>query len=190
MADRSQDAEIIAGFLRDEAAAVAIVDDWIHRAARSFRRRLAHDWDDLLQDLRLEAFRLLKDGRFRGDSSLKSYLWQVVGHSCLDRIRAARRWRWTDLEAAIDAGPVPSTEAAYQPPWSSTRDLLMRVLERMPQACRRLWQMIVHGHSYKEMSARLGASEGALRVRVLRCRQQASRVRAELLGNEAPPPNA
>ncbi len=192
MVDRSQDAEIIAGFLRDEAAAVEIVDDWIRRAARSFRRRLGHEWDDLLQDLRLEVFRLLKGGRFRGDSSLKSYLWQVVGHSCLDRIRANRRWRWSDLEETVEAGLELTAGAGGLASRSSTRDLLMRVLERMPQACRQLWQMIVIGLSYREMSSQVGSREGALRVRVLRCRQQASRVRADLLAgrNESPSPDA
>ncbi len=192
MAMGREDAEIVAGFLRDEAPAVATVDDWICRAARSFRRRLAHEWDDLLQDLRLEVFQLLKDHRFRGDSSLKSYLWQVVGHSCLDRIRAARRWRWSDLEEAATAGVEPTASADHLAAWSPARDLLMRVLERMPQGCRQLWEMIVIGLSYREMSARAGASEGALRVRVLRCRQRATRVRAELLAgcNESPPPDA
>ncbi len=192
MADRSEDAKIIAGFLRDEAAAVKIVDDWIRRAALSFRRRLANEWDDLLQDLRLEVFRLLKESRFRGDSSLKSYLWQVVGHSCLDRIRAARRWRWSDLEEAVEAGVELTPGADRLPFWNPTRDLLMRVLERMPQGCRRLWKMIVLGLSYREMSVQVGASEGTLRVRVLRCRQQASRVRTELLAdrNEMSSPDA
>jgi DNA-directed RNA polymerase specialized sigma24 family protein len=41
--------------------------------------------------------------------------------------------------------------------------------------------MIHAGLSYREMSSRLGVAEGTLRVRVLRCREKAVAVRAELL---------
>ena len=193
MAEERSDAETIAGFLRDEPLAVSSVNAMIERAARPFRRRLASQWDDLLQDLRLEVLRLFQDGRFHGKSTLKTYLWQVVGHTCLDRIRAVRRWRWTDLEEA-DSEDVPRVgRAEHLPAWSPARDLLLRVLERMPQACRQIWKMVLAGLSYQEMSLRVGVSEGALRVRALRCRQQASRVRAELLedrGNKTASPDA
>ena len=184
---QSEDADLVDALLRGEAEAVATVQDWIRRAALSFRRRLGHEWDDLLQDLHVEVLRLLQEGRFRGESRLKSYLWQVVAHSCLDRVRKAKRWRWTDIEETVAAGMPLSKGRDHLPPWNPARDLLMRVLERTPQGCRRLWQMVVAGLSYQEMSGRVGASEGALRVRVLRCRQQARTVRVELLAGAGGP---
>ena len=45
-------------------------------------RRLADAWEDVLQELRIEVFRLLEKQQFRGDSSLKTYLWRVVSRSC------------------------------------------------------------------------------------------------------------
>ena len=42
-----------------------------------------------------------------------------------------------------------------------------------PAHCRELWSMILDGLSYREMGVRLAVAEGTLRVRVLRCRQQA-----------------
>ena len=53
------------------------------------------------------------------------------------------------------------------------KDLLLRVLDRVPQDCRELWRMIVAGLSYREMSLRMSVAEGTLRVRVLRCREKA-----------------
>ena len=177
----SEDRELIAKFLAGEADAVAMVGDWLRRAALPFRRRLSGEWDDILQDLHIEVLGLLRSETFRGESRLKGYLWKVVAHSCLDRIRKAKYRQWTELEEAVAAG-VPLTAAPDRlPPWNPSRDLLMRVLERTPQGCRRLWDMVAAGFSYQEMSGRVGASESALRVRVLRCRQKASRVRAELL---------
>jgi RNA polymerase sigma factor (sigma-70 family) len=65
------------------------------------------------------------------------------------------------------------------------KDLLLRVLDRVPADCRELWRMIHAGLSYREMSTRLGVAEGTLRVRVLRCREKAVAVRAELLRGAA-----
>ena len=61
-------------------------------------------------------------------------------------------------------------------------DLLTKVLEQVSEECRRLWQMLFAGLSYREMSETLGVKAGALRVRVLRCRKRAVEVRDELSG--------
>ncbi len=180
------DAEIVQGFLRGEARAVGAIDGWISRAAYPYQRRLGERWDDVLQDIRLEITRLLKQGKFRGESSFKTYLWRVVSHTCLDQIRAAGRVQWTELETddGTDDPPaaanIPSTHGNLAAR-SEVKDLLLRVLERVPADCRELWRMIHSGLSYKEMSDRLGVAEGTLRVRVLRCREKAIAARGELL---------
>ncbi len=167
----ASDSETISGFLRGDAAASVAIDGWIARAAGAFRSRLGAHWEDLLQDVRLEILRLLRRGSFRGESSLKTYIWRVVNHACLHRLRAQRRWRFEetdfDLEAAREPSPfdrASGREAAR---------LLLRVLARVPENCRELWRMILDGLSYQEMSGAIGVAEGTLRVRVLRCRQRA-----------------
>ena len=181
------DREVVARFLRGEPDAVATLDGWIERAAWPYQRRLANRWDDVLQDVRLEVTRLLGDGKFRGESSLRTYLWRVVSHTCLDQIRSQTKWQWADLETLEQEegralGPVqPAVEDAAE------RDLLMRVLDRSSQECRELWRMLVLGLSYREMSLRLQVAEGTLRVRVLRCRERAVASRAELLGSKTAP---
>ncbi len=178
----SDDQEMVARYLKGESEAVRTVDGWIERAAWAYQRRLAHRWDDVLQDVRLEVTRLLGQDKFRGESSLRTYLWRVVSHTCLDQLRSQSRWQWADLEE-VDredgrSGALRSTLAED----AGERDLLRRVLERSSKDCRELWGMIVTGLSYKEMSARLGVAEGTLRVRVLRCRERAVAAREELLG--------
>jgi RNA polymerase sigma-70 factor (ECF subfamily) len=185
---RSADATLIDGFLDGDGAAVATVDGWIDRAASSYRRRLGHRWDDVLQDLRLEITRLLREERFAGRSSLKTYLYRVVSNRCLNLIRSQRQWRWTEIDeldrgAEPAPGPAaPSGRSASGSRRHETRDLLLRVLEKTSPECRRLWRMIVEGLSYREMKERTGVSEGALRVRVLRCRKTAAEIRDRLLG--------
>ena len=41
--------DLLRGFLAGDAASVAEVASWVRRAAGPFRRRLAFEWDDLLQ---------------------------------------------------------------------------------------------------------------------------------------------
>lgn len=175
----SDDQEVVSRFLQGEREAVGTVDGWISRAAWPYQRRLADRWDDVLQDVRLEVTRLLGQGKFRGESSLRTYLWRVVSHTCLDQLRAQSKWKWADLEDLDQEGlATPPTVPSRQ----EDKDFLIRVLERVPQDCREMWRMIVEGLSYREMSLRLNVAEGTLRVRVLRCRERASTLRQELLG--------
>lgn len=183
----ADDRDLVTRFLRGDSDAVATMDGWITRAAWPYQRRLAHRWDDILQDVRLEVTRLLGEGKFRGESSLRTYLWRVVSHTCLDQIRSQGKWQFTELETleqedgrAGGAGiPRPAPEDPIE------RDLLMRVLDRSSHECRELWRMLVLGLSYREMSQRVQVAEGTLRVRVLRCREKAVALRAELMAGPA-----
>lgn len=176
------DLDLVARYLRGDREALGMVDGWISRAAWPYQRRLAGRWDDVLQDVRLEVTRLLGEGKFRGESSLRTYLWRVVSHTCLDEIRAETRWQWADLEV-LDLGVEPARrEPESLPRRQEDRDLLGRVLDRVPPDCRGLWKMIVEGLSYREMSRRMDVAEGTLRVRVLRCRERAQAIRREISG--------
>jgi RNA polymerase sigma factor (sigma-70 family) len=178
----ADDQEMVREFLKGESEAVRTIDLWISRAAWPYQRRLAHRWDDVLQDVRLEVTRLLGQGKFRGESSLRTYLWRVVSHTCLDQLRSQTKWQWADLESVDQEDGRADTGRAAEGSRES-KDLLLRVLARMSQECRELWRMIVEGLSYREMSLRLQVAEGTLRVRVLRCRERATAARDELLGH-------
>jgi RNA polymerase sigma-70 factor, ECF subfamily len=178
------DQEVVTRYLRGESEAVGTVDGWISRAAWPYQRRLADRWDDVLQDVRLEVTRLLGQGKFRGESSLRTYLWRVVSHTCLDQLRAQSKWKWADLES-LDQAEVPAAGMPRAfPSRQEDKDLLLRVLDRVPQDCREMWRMIVAGLSYREMSLRMHVAEGTLRVRVLRCREKALSAREELFSGD------
>ena len=177
----ADDREVVAQFLRGDPEAVSTVDGWIERAAWPYQRRLANRWDDVLQDVRLEVTRLLGDGKFRGESSLRTYLWRVVSHTCLDQIRSQAKWQWADVET-LDQEDGRATGPPRPVVDHAERDLLLRVLGRASQECRELWKMLLLGLSYREMSLRMEVAEGTLRVRVLRCRERAVALREELMG--------
>jgi RNA polymerase sigma factor (sigma-70 family) len=135
----------------------------------------------VLQEVRLEVTRLLGAGKFRGESSLRTYLWRVVSHTCLDQLRAQSKRKLIDLDG-LDGADEPASTAPAIAARQEDKDLLLRVLDRVPQDCRELWRMIVAGLSYREMSLRMSVAEGTLRVRVLRCREKAVAARHDLLG--------
>src|SRR3954466_11540208 len=147
----ANDQEVVSRYLKGDSEAVGTVDGWISRAAWPYQRRLADRWDDVLQDVRLEGTRLLGTGKFRGESSLRTYLWRVVSHTCLDQLRSQSKWKWADLDtlevAGGPAGPQRGISSRQE-----DRDLLLRVLDRVPQDCQEMWRMIVAGLSYREMS--------------------------------------
>src|SRR3954453_434476 len=153
----ANDQEVVSRYLKGESEAVGTVDGWISRAAWPYQRRLADRWDDVLQDVRLEVTRLLGTGKFRGESSLRTYLWRVVSHTCLDQIRAQSKWKWTDLEV-LETTDEPAVTTPPITARQEDKDLLPRVLDRLPPECRELWRMIVAGLSYTEMSLRMSVA--------------------------------
>ena len=184
---QGEEAEVVARYLRGDSQAVGTVDGWIARAAYPYQRRLSSRWDDVLQDIRMEVTRLLQEGKFRGESSFKTYLWRVVSHTCLDQIRSQTKWQWADIET-LEQDDGRASGAPYVPVGDPVeRDLLLRVLDRASQDCRELWRMLLLGLSYREMSLRLQVAEGTLRVRVLRCRERAVALRDELLSPKTAP---
>ena len=168
----SGDPELIVRYLAGEREATLVVDGWLQASSAPFRRRLGADGEDVLQEVRLEVLRLLRDERFRGESSLKTYLWRVSCCTCIDALRRRR-----------PTCPLESTEAALSAPDPSPLDQVLederqreflRALEATSAECRALWRLILDGLSYGEIGRRMGVAEPALRVRAHRCRKQAS----------------
>jgi RNA polymerase sigma-70 factor (ECF subfamily) len=170
---QAENLDLIARFLEEESAAVRTVDRWIARFASPYRRRLGTGWEDALQDIRLELVQLLRNGQFRGESALSTYLWRVVGHYCINRIRAEVKWQWSevdDIAAFLEDKATSPLDSLLR---KESDQRLLRVLEEAPEDCRKLWRMVLEGRSYQEISGVLGVAEGTLRVRMLRCRQKA-----------------
>jgi RNA polymerase sigma factor (sigma-70 family) len=174
----ADDAELAADFARGERRAIEVVDVWLARAAGPFRGRLGADWEDALQEVRIEVLRLIRQGSFRGESSLKTYLWQVTAHTCIDALRRRHRRPLTDAVLLDDSPPIPSSDPSPldRVLARESHQALLTVLDAMSAECRQLWNLILAGLSYREIGVRLEVTEGALRVRALRCRRRAAEV--------------
>lgn len=179
------DAAQIEDFLAGSPAAFEQVRRWIRGAVSSYRAKLAGEIEDVESEILLSLTESLRAGRFEGRSSFATYVRRSVHYRCLNRLRDRRRRPYAPLDPEAFEAPEPGPERE-----SALRQevrVALRVVAGMSQACRELWGMLYRGLDYRAMSERLGVSPGTLRVRVLRCRQRATKLWSELT---APASNA
>ncbi|HEV8240599.1 MAG TPA: sigma-70 family RNA polymerase sigma factor [Thermoanaerobaculia bacterium] len=176
------DARLIALLLAGDDAAIAEVRGWVAAAVGRYRARLLGDAEDLEQEALLDLMESLANGRFRAQSRLATYVHSYARFKCIDRLRTLGRRDMVELddEALHTAAPSPLEELTQR----ESAELAQRVVAALPAGCRELWEMIADGMSYQAMSAAMGVGEGAIRVRVHRCRQRALAIRLRLLAGE------
>jgi RNA polymerase sigma-70 factor, ECF subfamily len=110
-------------------------------------------------------------GRFRGQSSLRTWLYSIARHRCLDEARAWRRWgrRATDLEGVSDVLPDSGGGPERRVMDEERRRLLAGCLGKLaPRVRDAVVQRFIEGLSYQEMSAVTRERAGTLRVRIAR----------------------
>ncbi|MBM3735165.1 MAG: sigma-70 family RNA polymerase sigma factor [Acidobacteria bacterium] len=169
---RESDGQLIRRYLGGETDAAEAVTRWIRGAAATFRSRLGEDWEDAVQEAQLETARLLRADKFRGESGLVTYVWRITIRRCIELLN--RRRPGVPLAETLrtpDRSPVDLMVEAEK------RRMVRSVIENMPADCVQLWRRVAAGDSYQTLSIEMGVSEGALRVRALRCRQRAIEMR-------------
>lgn len=174
----SNDDALIDRLLDGDPGVVKVLRGWIRATFQPYRARLAPELEDLEQEILLDLTRALREDRFHRRCRLRTYVRTYVHHKAIDRLRARSRHEWVALDDLELPSPAPT--ALEELSRSEAVELALRVLEQVPDSCRELWQMLQQGMQYREMSRRLGISEGTLRARVLRCRRRALELRAQL----------
>lgn len=180
----SDDRDLIRAFLDGDAEAHRVLDGWIAAALNGSFRSIYCERDDLLQEARLRVLRNLKAGQFAGASGLRTYVHRIARNTAVDRMRIAYRLKRESISAAATlewrAAPLRDQSASL-----IAGDLMNKVLAGLSASDRGLVAMIFEQQlSCAEVARRLGISEGAVKVRVLRCRDRLLKRRRELLGSE------
>ena len=150
----------------------------LYRLARATLGNEA-DAEEALQDAYLNAFRAI--GRFRGESSLATWLSRVVLHECLERLR--RQWRRSSIVQLVssDADERVEHEFMSQPSPGATphdhaerseiRALLERRLDQLPEAFRTVFVLRgVEEMDVSEVAGCLGIPDATVRSRFFRAR--------------------
>jgi RNA polymerase sigma-70 factor (ECF subfamily) len=123
-ADGSPEA-LIAAARRGEGEAFMLLLDGHDRMLRSLAFRILGDrdqMDDVLQDVALKAFTAL--AKFRGDSSVATWLYRITYTTCLNRLRGAGPT--VPLLDCEDDGPSPRSPELWS---ADTADDVIRHIE-------------------------------------------------------------
>ncbi len=161
--DDATDAALIARWKAgDERAATELVGRHANSLAR-FASTLGEreDIDELVQDTFVRAFGSIDS--FRGESSLRTWLFTIERRLAVDRRRSARRRRG-DLEIQEDdlATDYTALDGVVA---DETEQRLMRAMGRLSPTQREVFTLRVsEGMSYRDIANLVGSTEGAARV--------------------------
>jgi RNA polymerase sigma-70 factor (ECF subfamily) len=161
--DEPSDLELIARWRNgDERAATQLVARHAPALARfASASGAGADVEELVQDTFVRAFGALET--FRGDSSLRTWLFTIERRLLLDRRRAERR---RGAEVALEEGHLTTRQDALEAVLAGeSRERLRAAVGRLSPTQREVFTLRVgEGLSYKEIAEAVGTTEGAARV--------------------------
>jgi RNA polymerase sigma-70 factor (ECF subfamily) len=177
------DREVISGFLAGAPGAIRVIDGWIDVVLRVDFTGQRGDWDDLRQEVRIRVLTNLRDGRFHGDSELRTYVHRIAKNTAIDHWRRGGVQRAVEIKRAADS-PRETTITGGMDGLLS-RDLLQKILAGLSRDERRLLALVHVRHlSYAEVAKTLRIAEGTVKARVFRCRKRLLSLRRRLLNHE------
>ncbi len=158
-------------FTDGEPKAVETVRALVARAVGPYKASLGESWEDVASKAFLTVYEACTAGEVSGCGPFEGWIWRVVAHDCLDELRRRRRWHMVGLDTVID---LEDGENSLSQLLELEREgSALELLGEASAECREIWALQLRGWTYGRMSEYLGASEGALRVRCLRCRRWA-----------------
>ena len=157
------DAALIQRWQRgDERAATAIVG----RHAQALARYVVSlgergEVDELVQDTFVRAFTSID--AFRGESTLRTWLFTIARRLVLDRRRAARRQ--PDRVSVADDDAITEYDALDGVVAQETEQRVRAAVQRLTPTQREVFSLRVsEGLSYRDIAEVVGSTEGAARV--------------------------
>jgi RNA polymerase sigma-70 factor (ECF subfamily) len=154
--------QLIARYVSGDRDAIGTVENWIDATLSSCFSRLAFERDDLRQLVHQKLLLNLQAGRYRGESSFRTYVSRITRYTGIDYLRTRRE------HLPFESAPAPEQHAAPTPPGFDA------MLGAASPRCRELWRLVFwEGLSYDEVARRLGVPVGTVKSRAWHCRQRA-----------------
>lgn len=139
--------------------------------------------EDIAQEVFLRAFRSLN--KFRGGSSLYTWLYRITVNTTLNAIRSLSRRQETSLDAFEGLERPSGSEANPVEEAASHRQLARRVkeaIERLDEQYRAIvYLREVEGLSYEEIAEVVDLPVGTVKSRLFRARQNLKEILKDLL---------
>jgi RNA polymerase sigma-70 factor (ECF subfamily) len=167
------DGDLIERLQRGEPRALGEVYDLYHSVVRSFAKRLVGE-AAAAEDLLHEVFVSLPKAmlRYRGESSLRTFLIAVAINHARHHVRAAARRRRT-LEAFSGESPERSPDPEATARRRELARALSRALDELPMDQRVAFVLCeVEERTSREAAAIVGAPEATVRTRVFHAKKK------------------
>lgn len=124
--------------------------------------------DDLLQETFIKVWENL--GKFRGESQLGTWIYRIAVNTCLYHIRSAKNKSTQSIDKIQLQQPEETNDKEQQ------IALLYQCIYQLPEADRLIITMVLEEVPYPEIALAIGISEGNLRVKIHRIKQQISNI--------------
>ncbi len=141
------------------------------------------DASDMAQEVLIKIFRNLKN--FRGDSKFSTWLYRVATTTCLDEQKKQRRHTAFSLDETIDTedGNIATdpVDTGPTPEESLERKMMHQAIHQAIGKLKKEHQKVillreVQGLSYEEIATILHCSEGTVKSRINRAREQLKKI--------------
>jgi RNA polymerase sigma-70 factor, ECF subfamily len=144
----------------------------VDRTVRRLLGRNDGEREDLIQQAIIELVRTI--GRFRGESSLDTWVSAVTAHVVYKDIRRRPIDRYVSLDLVQDDA-LPTSGANGELTFAA-REVLARILGHLNAIGEKLaWSFVLHdvlGHGLREVATIMGVSEAAAQSRLVRGRHR------------------
>ncbi len=168
------DEQIIVAFVQGEREADDAIRSWVRAVVYSRKWTEPIFPEDIISETVVKVYLNLKDGKFRGSSSLKAYVQKITHHTTVDALRYHLREKELLAEVPPSSSDVTPETLLIE---RERLKMILRVWRHMLEDCRTLSRMLFRERlTYAEIAEILGITEGAVRVRVFRCKEQAKEI--------------
>lgn len=143
----------------------SIVDDNHNRFGRIARVYAGNDAEDLVQEILMQVWRSLPDYDLR--AKLSTWCYRIALNTAISWRRTATRAKRRPPENRVASDSLPS-----QTNFSNEAELLDRFLDSLSEVDRAVLLMYLDDLTNKEIAESIGVSNGAIRTRISRIRDQ------------------
>jgi RNA polymerase sigma factor (sigma-70 family) len=156
------------------------VDNWINQVTRLSIWHFVEAIEDVNSVVHLKLYSALKAGKFRGESTFRTYVQRIARYTCIDQVRSQRVKREADDE---DLPRPADTDRPDEVLEQRERDqIFVKIFRAIGADCQRLWRMIFsESLNYKEIGEKLGMPEGTVKRRVHECKKAAIELKNKMI---------
>lgn len=127
--------------------------------------------DDLLQEIFIKVWQNYE--KFRGESQISTWIYRIAMNTCLQHLRTDKSKYNTNIDKTIILREAETDEKEQQ------IQLLYRCINELSEPDRVIITLLLEEVPYNEIAEVAGISEGNLRVKIHRIKQQLSTIYAK-----------